>query len=561
MKRLFPLLFLALVAVRLPSFAQPAGSDQGLYAYVGQAIARGEVPYRDAWDQKPPGVHLAYTVMYAVWPHDSIVPIVDLTAAVIAAVLLVALGRRLAGRHGPGELAALIFLLLGNPAFLRLSGMYVRAQCETFIGLLMAGALLLVLASDGARWRRACVLGAGVLVGLAFLFKYNAAAYLAAAGLTLAMLVVPPFGQGRLGASVRPLGLLTAGFLAPVVITLLYFAHAGALRDLFDATITYNLKYSGETYGSPLGVVTYLFTFPVRHALRESDSLWLLGGLGSAALLVAATRDRTRAIVPIWVAAACLSIAVNGGRGLPQYFIQAWPLLALAAGLAGALAWRALRPVPRLVLVVVLAFAVARVSPFGKAVDQTMFDVRYLRGEISHSDYLARFTSDRYSAAALRQLADYVRATTRADEEIFVFGFSGGVYVRAGRTSASRFFWSRPILVGFNEGVPGYGATGLRDDLAARRPAIVVLQQHDWPSEGVDSATYFMRDRNLGPWLQSGYELTSRNDIYQVWRRRARVQPPPSLPHESAGAAAWSRHSATGPLRGVEAGAVTEPSR
>jgi hypothetical protein len=526
MKRLFPVLLLALIAVRVPSIAQPAGSDQGLYAYVGQAIARGEVPYRDAWDQKPPAVHYAYALMYAAWPHDSVVAIVDLAAAVVAGLLLVVLGRRLTGQRGPGELAALLFLLLGNPAFLRLGGMYVRAQCETFIGVLVAAALLLV--AGGLRPSReetrpgpGALFGAGVLLGLAFLFKYNAVTYFAAAGLTVALL--RSGGRRGVTASIAPLMLLVAGFLVPIAVVVVYFVHAGAFRDLFHATISYNLEYSGETYGSRLGILGYLVTFPVKHALRENDSLWLLGGLGSAALLLSAVRDRIRLVVPIWVAAACVSIAVNGGRGLPQYFIQAWPLLALAAGLAGVLAWRALTPVPRIVLIAVLAFAVGRVSPFGKAIDQTMFDVRYLRGGVSHADYLARFASDRYSATALRQLADYVRTTTTADDRIFVFGFSGAVYVRAGRTSASRFFWSRPILVGFNEGMPGYGAAGLLDDLSTRSPAIVVLQQHDWPAEGVDSATYFMRHPKLGPWLQSHYEMTSRNDIYQVWRRRAGV--------------------------------------
>jgi hypothetical protein len=526
MKRLFPVLFLALVLFRAPSVVQPAGGDQGLYAYVGQAIARGEVPYRDAWDQKPPAVHVLYAAMYALWPHDSIVPVADLAAAVVVALLLVALGRHLTGGRGPGELAALLFLLLGNPSFLRLDGLYVRAQCETFIGLLAVAALLLMArgiprAFDWSRPRPLWLFGAGMVLGLAFLFKYNAIVYLAAAAATAALLLSAGGDRRGLVASIGPIALLAAGAVVPIGLALLYFVHAGALRDLFEATITYNVKYSGETYGSRFGIVSYLFTFPVRHALRENDSLWLLGGLGSAVLLLTSARDRVRLVMPIWVAAACLSIAINGGRGLPQYFIQAAPLLALAAGLAGVLVWRGLALVPRIVLVAVLAFAVARVSPFGKAIDQTRFDLQYLRGRVSRTEYLARFVSDRYSAVALGQLADYVKANTRPGDRILVFGFSGGAYVRAGRASASRFFWSRPVLVGFNEGLPGYGAAGLLEDLSRRRPTIVVLQQHDWPAEGTDSATYFMREPRLGPWLQSGYELTARNDIYQVWSRRA----------------------------------------
>ncbi len=56
--------------MRLPSLAQPAGADQALYAYVGQRLLAGEVPYRDAWDQKPPGIHITYAAMLAVWPDQ-----------------------------------------------------------------------------------------------------------------------------------------------------------------------------------------------------------------------------------------------------------------------------------------------------------------------------------------------------------------------------------------------------------------------------------------------------------------------------------------------------------
>ena len=31
-----------------------------------------------------------------------------------------------------------------------------------------------------------------------------------------------------------------------------YFAATGTLTDLYDATITYNVQYSGETYAGPL---------------------------------------------------------------------------------------------------------------------------------------------------------------------------------------------------------------------------------------------------------------------------------------------------------------------
>src|ERR1700675_4154731 len=72
--RLLLALIGALLIVRLPSLVQPMGADQGLYAYVGERILAGGLPYRDAWDQKPPAIHLTYALMRAIAPRDAAVP-------------------------------------------------------------------------------------------------------------------------------------------------------------------------------------------------------------------------------------------------------------------------------------------------------------------------------------------------------------------------------------------------------------------------------------------------------------------------------------------------------
>jgi hypothetical protein len=140
------------------------------------------------------------------------------------------------------------------------------------------------------------------------------------------------------------------------------FWRGGALNDLYQATIVYNVRYSGETYASRWDMLRYLVTFPIQHA--RVDALWFAGGLGCLALLVAGVRRRAVWLPVVWVAAACLSIAINGSRGLPQYFLQAAPALALAAGVGFTLA---LAPSPRLVrwiVVLLVAYGVWRVDDF-----------------------------------------------------------------------------------------------------------------------------------------------------------------------------------------------------
>ena len=166
----------ALLMLRVPALAQPMGADQGLYAYVGERILAGELPYRDAWDQKPPAIHYTYALMRAAWPGDGAVGAADLLAAGTVAWLLYRLGT-VTGSSAAGAVSALVFLLLSNPSLTRLGGIRLRAQCETFIAVVVAGGLLLLLHRT-AGTRPVRVLAAGILFGLAFLFKYNAGIYL-----------------------------------------------------------------------------------------------------------------------------------------------------------------------------------------------------------------------------------------------------------------------------------------------------------------------------------------------------------------------------------------------
>jgi hypothetical protein len=549
--RLFWSLFALLVLVRVPSLAQPAGADQSLYAYVGQRILHGELAYRDAWDQKPPAIHFTYALLWSLWPDERVVAAADLLVAVLTALVVWRLGRRL-GPPGAGECAAVVFLLLGNPALGRLGGVRVRGQCEVFIGLASSVAFLLLhqaASATGAAYERTRrAVAAGALFGVAFLYKYNAGAMLLA-GLVAAWLWTGveagrPRWRGWLGLTTG----LATGCALVVAVGAVIFMAGGALNDLYRATIDYNLFYSGETYDSRLDLLVYLFTFPIRHA--RIDSLWFLGGLGCLLLLgsgrisLAAKWGRAEfaesatplhgLAVVAWVAAACLSIAVNGSRGLPQYFVQAYPALALAFGLAAALVWRVTRPRTRALAALLVAIAVVRISNFDKIADYTAWDLRAWAGSLTRDEYLSRFggraTGDKYSALAVHELAQHLRARVPSGGTVLLFGFSPGALVQSERRSATRFFWSRPIIVGFADRHPGYGVSALLEELDRNRPALVVLQRHDWDPDGPDSYTFFTNRADLMRWLVKGYSPAGELGNFALWERGtvASASPPES---------------------------------
>lgn len=516
--------FLSLVAVRLPTLVEPSGADQDLYSYIGQRILAGAVPYRDAWDQKPPAIHLTYAAMFAVWPHPSVVALTDLLAAIATSLLLLAIGRSLGPVPGTGAVAALLFLFLSNPAFGRLGGVRVRSQCEVFIALSVTAALLLLLRLEPGRkaFQTARTYAAGLLLGVAVIFKYNTVTFVSPA--LLALVVWPP---GRRLESwrewIRPACWLGAGVATPGVIMAAVFLAIGALNDLYQATVSYNIEYSGETYGGVWSVVSHLATFPVRHA--RLDSLWWLGGLGCAVLIPMSVWRRELLVVPVWVIAACVSIAINGSRGLPQYFLQANPALALAAALLLTVAWVRVGLLGRLALVVLVSTGVWRVTNIPKAIDYAQFDVNRILGRVDRRTYLARFgeagSDQKYSALAVADLAEFLASNTRPEDTVLIFGFSPGALSQAERRSASRFFWSRPVIVGFNDKLPGYGAQGLMDELELQAPEVVVLQEDDW-QDTQDSASYFLNHGGLRAWLQASYLEVERRANFRIWRRTSK---------------------------------------
>src|SRR5262245_42074922 len=55
--------FLFACVMRWPIAAIPLERDEGEYAYIAQRWWLGDVPYRDSFDQKPPGAFVAYALI------------------------------------------------------------------------------------------------------------------------------------------------------------------------------------------------------------------------------------------------------------------------------------------------------------------------------------------------------------------------------------------------------------------------------------------------------------------------------------------------------------------
>jgi hypothetical protein len=519
---------LALVALRLPAVVEPAGNDQNLYMYVADRVLDGGAPYVEAWDQKPPGVFFVYAAVRAFWPHGSAVAVADVVAAALTAVLLLVVGRRAIGGHFAFA-AASVFLLFSHPSIQRISGVYVRGQCEVFLAASVAAAIVLTWRDQIGRGR---LVVAGVALGLAVWLKYNAITYTLPVAIAI---LCPPAGQPprRIKDLLAAVPWIAGGAGIVSLFFIGFLAAHGALADWWLATITYNLAYSGETYTDrshgPLG---YLLTMPIDRT--RADLLWFLGAVGGLLVVLGGYRHQRAAgfVAAAWTIAAIGSIALNGARDLPQYFIQAYAPLAFlfATGLA---TLRGRAAVFHWAVAGVLALGLWRVGTdegtfaglrWGGLPEMTWnvrFDLAYLNGHIDRRTYLARFKgTQKYDALESDTLASLARRTTRPDDRVYVFGFAPAVYLDSGRLSPSRFFWSRPVVIEFASDHASYGSAGVLRDLTAAPPAIVALQKQDWAPGDPNSMTFFLDTPRLGNWLLANYVVEQDTPFFQVWRRR-----------------------------------------
>ena len=160
-----------------PVFLQTFINDDATYALVARKLAAGGLLYRDAVDNKPPLIYLTFGAAYALFGSASLLAVKLLAAAVdlASAGLLFVIGRRLFSPR-VGALAALLF---SAAAVTGLAEDFAAPNTECFMNLFVLAALAL-LSREPERPRRRTLVAAGILVGVASLYRLQGAAALLA---------------------------------------------------------------------------------------------------------------------------------------------------------------------------------------------------------------------------------------------------------------------------------------------------------------------------------------------------------------------------------------------
>jgi len=413
-------------ALRLPYLDVPLERDEGEYAYIAQRILVGDVPYRDAFDQKPPGVFAAYLAAFGLFGESvrGIHAFLGLWSLGTAAALYGVM-RRLSGGLAAATAALLFAIASTDPRVVATA-----ANTELFMLLplvLSTWVMLVALERD----RLLPWVGCGALVAAACWFKPVAATQaLFVAGVVVARrLRLGPDGPSPLRAAAG-LGLGAGLVSAPVAATL---ALSGAWPAFVDAVVLHNLAYSSAVPladGLYHGLVSLAFQLP---------SFWLLWLLAIAALVHPRLGDaRSRALLGAWWLAALAGISV-GFYFRPHYFVQ-WlpPLCGLAGMAASGVARRA------------LALSAPAAAWAGFAAIAAALVAAPLAGSWSFlragsPEAVSRLIYGMNPFVESRRLGDYIRRTSTPEETVYIVGSEPQILFYAGRPSATRYIFFYPL--------------------------------------------------------------------------------------------------------------------
>ena len=507
------------------------GRDQGIYATVAATMLRGGMPYRDAWDFKPPGIYVIYAfARAALGPGQWAIRVVEVLGLAAVVYGFVVLSRRFFDSTAAGILGgALAVLVHAELEF------WHTAQPESFGGMLTVFALVLATfepAEDDSR-RRKKLLGswaaAGALYGGAFLLKPP----LGGGALVSASFVAYRIWRRRSSESLdrraaaalaEPFLLMAAGSAALILLFVAWFFVRGALPDLYQTLFVFTPEYTKLSWEDA--------TWPGMLYLALEEWFFFFSSANAAGLFAAfflaplAPREREGTLHVLLVIAVQLVGVTMQGKFFPYHYGASLVLGSLIAGLG---AWKLWQRALAKGWVGVLMFA-ALLSPvlFARSAtrdtEADFIDRAFVRQRaLLSGQNMDELNGKLYSVAdvsysADRSVATFLRDRLAPHELAYIWGFEPMIYDMSGRAPASRYIYDVPQRVAWYR---DRARDGLMADLARRPPRAIVVEHRDvFPAvtgDAIDSADTLRTFPALSNLIAGHYEFATAIEDFDIY--------------------------------------------
>jgi hypothetical protein len=410
---------LAMICVlSVPAFFTGFLTDMDAYAQPADKLLRGAVLYHDTLDTKPPLIVLHYALIFWLVGSTSLAAVKVVTIGILIASALIL--RRVYAALFPAsphaDLVALLFVLASFGGF---GGDFQSSSTEIPANLfILLGVWGLV--GDDFAYRPGRLVLAGTSLGVAFLYRYHAAAPLVAYGVLVVL-------QGRQLRQVMPrFAAVGAGCLVPIAALVGYFVAIGDLDDLL-----LHVKYVAF-YMRGAEILWPAASLRILTGVATLFQMLLLAGFEAAGVVGGRRFSRQNVFLLLYLGFSLVTYGL-GSRFFGHYLIASIPPLALLA------AARLSKPRDDQPASTCLRRIVRRYERHAipcLAAQAALFFV-------ANAVYFAT----RPAEPQYENLARIVRAHTSREDRIFVWTTRTHLLLAVDRTYATRFI-SNDFLVG-----------------------------------------------------------------------------------------------------------------
>ncbi len=459
------LILVVITSLQLAPTVIDQGRDSGIFAYTGQVIYEGGLPYRDAWDNKPPGVYYINALAFAIFgPGRWAVWLIETTFVFLAGLAIFWLLDQVFERRLYTWIGALMFVLLArHPAL-------VSDTNFTEVYALLPQVLVFI---AGYQFMRRQRYSTSFLIGLAasmtFLMKQTT--------IGVALMFIPALllSGHPVTQSLRRWKLIATTILGGLIglgVVALYLLMNGVLWEAIDATFV-----------SPAAFHNWVS--------KEAGSLW-----------DAVWQTLTDSVVPLVVGPLLpfllVGVLVSLRRGVLR--IRKYPNVQAAAD-AGLFVWATLTFLADLVLtnptnrayehyyvtllpalVLLTTRGLAEISGEGQSTRKGRLAISavwvYLTLAIAVGPVggavVRLWIVDWEVTGPIRNeyLADYVVEHTAPEDNVLVWGATTAINFQADRPSPTQYHYGYPLIV------PDYTSEvqidEIVDDLEANQPRLII---------------------------------------------------------------------------------------
>jgi|WetSurMetagenome_2_1015567.scaffolds.fasta_scaffold02934_8 hypothetical protein len=426
--------------LRLPSLFEPLWyGDEGIYQVLGTSLNHGKLLYKEIFDNKPPLLYWLYSFFHS---DQFSIRLMSLIFGVFSVWVFFLLSKKLFkdSKNIP-YLTTIIFALLF--ALPTLEGNI--ANAENFM-------LLPILASAFLITNQKRFFAAGLLLGIAFLFKIVAVFDLAA---FFVFSLILNFNSLKKEVKLLP---FAVGFILPIFFVVLFFIFKNSFIDFVKAIFISNISYVG--YGNRIGSLPILmfiklillgtfiyFIFKKRHVIGHS-SLFIL----------------------IWFAFSLFN-AFFSQRPYTHYLLVLIPSLSLMVGLI-----LFDKKYQKFTFVIFLAALLIIAKGFGiprfdKSIKYYQNFTSFLMGGKTMDSYQRFFD---HKTPADYEMARFIKPKLSKNDTVFVWGNNAQLYQLLGVVAPTKYVVAYHIL-NYKD-----GAISTKSALETKKPKFIVIL----PNEG-----------------------------------------------------------------------------